>query len=87
MYLELGCVPIRFIIQSRRLNFLKQILDRDEKSLLKNVLLEQVKKPIKGDWVSTVRKDLTKLNINLSFDQIKSMSKLTFKKIVKHKSE
>ena len=30
MYLEMGCLPLRFIIQSRRLNFLKYILDQDD---------------------------------------------------------
>ena len=47
MYLELGWLPIRFIIQSRRLNFLKYILDQKETSLVKQVFNEQIAKPEK----------------------------------------
>ena len=37
MYLELGWLPIRSIVQSRRLNFLQYILNQNESSLVKQV--------------------------------------------------
>ena len=85
MYLELGLSPLRFTIQSRRLNFLKYILDQSEESLIKNVFLEQKSDPKRGDWVSTVRKDLKKLKIELTFDEIKNMSKYSLKNVVSEK--
>ena len=41
MYLELGWPPLRFTIQSRRLNFLKYMLNQSESSLVKQVFNEQ----------------------------------------------
>ena len=87
MYLELGWLPLRFIIQSRRLNFLKYILDQGETSLIKQVFNEQRLKPKKYDWVKSVENDLKKLKINLSYEEISSISKLTFKKVVKEACE
>ena len=51
MYLELGWLPLRFFIQSRRLNFLKYILNQNETSIVKQVFNEQKLNPLKGDWV------------------------------------
>ena len=69
MYLELGWLPLRFIIQSRRLNFLKYIFDQGETSLIKQVFNEQKIKPKKYDWVRSVENDLKKLKINLSYEE------------------
>ena len=83
LYLETGCVPIRFILKSRRLNFLHYILSDKEDSLLSKVFRAQCEKPVRGDWVNTVRNDLEELNLNLDFEQIKSNTKESFKRIVK----
>ena len=83
LYLETGCVPIRFILMSRRLNFLHYILSDKEDSLLSNVFRAQCEKPVRGDWINTVRTDLQELEINLDFDQIKENTKESFKKTVK----
>jgi len=87
MYLELGWLPLRFIIQSRRLNFLKYILDQKETSLMKQMFNEQKKKPNKYDWVKSVENYLKKLKINLSYEDISSMTKLSFKKLVNKSCE
>ena len=83
LYLETGCLPIRFILQSRRLNFLHYILNDREDSLLSNVFRAQCDLPVKGDWITTVKEDLQELNINLSFDQIRVQTKDEFKTTVK----
>ena len=83
MYLELGVLPIGFIIQSRRIGFLKYILDQKDSSLVKQVFNAQNADPRSGDWISTVKKDLRKLNLNYSFDEIKQFSRFTFKNILK----
>ena len=76
-------MPIRFILKSRRLNFLLYILSDKEDSLLSNVFRAQCDNPVKGDWVNTIRKDLEELEINLSFEEIKTNTKEQFKRIVK----
>ena len=87
MYFELGWLPLRFIIQSRRLNFLKYILNQKETSLVKQVYNEQKSNPQKGDWVKDVDKDFKKLKISLTHEEIASMSKYMFKNFVKKKCE
>ena len=83
MYLELGWLPLRFIIQSRRLNFLKYILNQKETSIVKQVFNEQKLNPLNGDWLKIVEKDLRKLKIYLTHEEITCMSKNSFKKVVK----
>ena len=50
LYLELGCVPIREIVRSRRLNFLHYILNQEKTSLIYKFLKAQLKNPTKKDW-------------------------------------
>ena len=85
IWLELGLVPIRFLVMGRRVNFLYYILNRPDHDLLKKVFIVQEKYPVKNDWTLTVKQDLEDLDIKLSFDEIKSLKKETFSKIVKDK--
>ena len=85
LYLETGNIPIRFILKSRRLNFLHYILNESEDALIHEVFNAQCTSPVKGDWVLTVKQDLADLDINLTFEQIKNTSKQGFKDIVKEK--
>ena len=87
MYLELGWLPVRFIVQSKRLNFLKYILNQSESTLVKQVFNEQKSNPKNGDWIKNVESDLKKLKITLSYEDISSMTKASFKKIVKETTE
>ena len=85
LYLESGNTPIRFILMSRRLNFLHYILSQPTDSLLRNVFDAQVDNPIGGDWVTQVEMDIRDLKLSLTFDQIKTIPKEQFKKLVKEK--
>ena len=38
LYLELGTIPIRYILVARRINFLQTILKRDKEELTKRIL-------------------------------------------------
>ena len=73
LYLELNCLPIRFIIMSRRLNFLSSILKEDEDSLLFKFLQAQLRNPNKKDWGQTVSKDMEMLEMDVSIYNIASM--------------
>ena len=83
LFLETGNIPVKYVIISRRVNFLHYILCQDEDSLISRFFAAQCADPIKGDWASTVKKDLEFLNIDLSFEEISSYSKKAFKLIVK----
>ena len=45
LYLETGCIPIRFVMQSRRLMYLHHILSREDKELIKRVYSAQRNNP------------------------------------------
>ena len=85
LYLELGQHPARFEVQKMRLLYLKYILEQGDESTLKKFLNLQFEKPSRGDWGSRCMKDLKELNIDLSLDKIKIMTKNKFKNILKEK--
>ena len=65
--------------------FLKFILDENEQSMVGNFFKLQIDQPVKGDWVSTVRKNLKEMNIGLTWNEIRMMSKDSFLKVIKTK--
>ena len=83
LYLELGLTPIRYIIKSRRLNFLHYILQQDQESLLYRCFSAQKENPVKNDWTETVKSDLELLEFEEGIDGVKAMTKDQFKKAVK----
>ena len=85
LYLESGNIPIRFVLMSRRLNFLHYMLNQDEDSLIRSVLFAQIENPVNGDWITTVLEDLKTLEIHLSLDEIQRSSKINFKTMLKEK--
>ena len=70
MYLELNCLPIGFIIMSRRLNYLSTILKENEDSLLLKFFQAQLKTPNKNDWALTVQKDMEYLDIDVPVSEV-----------------
>ena len=85
LYLELGQVPVRFDIIKLRLYFLKFILHQNPENNVLKMYHLQLENPKRGDWASSVRKNLEELNINLSNEEIKTMSKYKYKSLVKKK--
>ena len=86
-YLELGAEPIRFRIMKRKLSFLQYILKQNDKSMIYEVLKATRENPEKNDFVLTCEKYLNQLQINLSFEDIKSLSKNGFDRLLKEKSK
>ena len=85
LYLESGNIPIRFLLKTRRLNFLWYILNEGEETLLHKFFDAQCQNPVKSDWVITVKQDLSDLELVMDFQEIKKMPKSRFKRIVKDK--
>ena len=74
MHLELGTIPIRYVIKSCRLHFLQYILKQDKDSLLYKIFQVQSRYPQKGDWILQIRQDLEDVKLTLSFDEISILS-------------
>ena len=61
LYLESGEIPARFEIQKMRCLYLKNILSQDENNLLYKFVMRQLESKSRGDWATTVLKDLKEL--------------------------
>ena len=84
LFLELGVVPLREIVKQKRLNFLHYILSQEKESIIYRVFESQRRHRNKKDWVTSVEKDLEELELNISFEEIRKMTKYRWKNIVKN---
>ena len=83
LYLETGCLPLRYVVKRKRIMYLHHILTRDPEALISRVFWAQVQDTTKGDWCQVVREDLDNLGLKeLSFVEIGNMSKNALKDIV-----
>ena len=85
LYLETAQVPVKSVIIVRRLLYLQTILHRHKDELIRQIYDAMKVDPIKDDWIHLVVKDISDIGLNLSDDQIGSLSKNEFKNIVKSK--
>lgn len=85
LYLESGSWPLRFDVIQRRIMYLHTILKRSDDELTKQVLHAQMADPCRGDFVNLVKDDIKAVNLDLNFDDIKSLSKQVLKKQLKSK--
>ena len=80
LYLEIGEIPIQYMIKARRINYLHYLLNSPKGEMLRNVFEAQIRNPLKDDWVNIIKKDLEGFNIKYSFDQISKIKETLFKK-------
>ena len=86
LYLETGCIPIRYVIKMRRVMYLHHILTRREDALITRAFWAQVHKPLKNDWCNVVTEDLQLIGLgHLSYDNIQNMGQDALRKILKSK--
>ena len=85
LYLDTGHLPARFQIKIMMLHFLKYILKQRKNTLLYRFFEAQCENPTKGDWVSNMKKCISDLEINKTFEDIKIMKKHMFKNMVSQK--
>ena len=84
LYLELGCLPIKYLIIYKRLMYLHHILNLSSDHLLSQVFSAQLNNPSKGDWCLQAKEDLKTLGFDfLEFDDLKTIKSSKFKKMVK----
>ena len=81
LYLELGCIPIRFLVKQRGLMFLHYLLQQDGDTLLFKVLNSQIEESVKGDWIEQIYTDIEEVGIIWSLEEIQRlyMTSLNFK--------
>ena len=57
VYLETGLLPVRFILQGRRIMYYWTLLNKKDDELVKKVFQIQQKFQTKDDWVLQVQQD------------------------------
>ena len=83
LYLETAAIPIDYILASRRVNYLHNILSKQDGELVKRVYFAQKDSTVKGDWCDMVKVDMELIGLNMTESEIQSMSKNKFKRHVK----
>ena len=79
MMLELGIVPIRYVLMQKRLPFLHYLLNQSSNSMLSQVFEDLKNDSRKGDFVHLTDKDKTSLEIDMTDAEIKVLSKWQWK--------
>ena len=85
LYLETGCLPIRFILKSRRLMYLHNILQKSDNEMIKKIYKTQKENPSLGDFSEIIKDDKKTISLNLTETEISNLRKNKFKEIVKKK--
>jgi hypothetical protein len=83
LYLETGHTPARFEVKKIRLLFLQYILKENPDSRIYRFLQLQLKSPTRGDWASSCKQDLSDFQIELTFEEIQSLSNIKFNRMIK----
>ena len=83
MSLELGLIPVKFVIMGNCLKYLKTILNESMDSMIRQVYEAQKEDSRKGDFVNLLTKDKKELNIDLNEDDIKVKGKEEWKIFIK----
>ena len=85
MSLELGVVPVRYVIMAKRLNLLHYILNENTSSTIFQVYEVLKGDSRKGDFYSLIKRDFNDLKIDLDEESIRNYSKIQWKEYVKKK--
>ena len=85
LYLETESMPIRFVLKSRRLMYLHNILQKDKTEMVRKIYETQKINPTSGDFYEMVRSDMSAVGMTVTDDDISRMSKYQFKALVKKK--
>ena len=83
--LELGIIPVKFVIMQKRLNFLHYILHEDMESMIKQVFITQREDSRKGDFKDLTHIDRLALDIEYTDNDIESIPKKAWTKYIKNK--
>ena len=82
LYVECGKVPVKFIIQSRRMMYYWHLMHLDKDELIYKFYVAQCLRPGKNDWALQILADKKDLNLDISDEEMRNISKTKFQKIL-----
>ena len=85
LYLECGTLLIRYIVASRRILYLHNILNRNKSDILYKYFITQKSDSLRGDFCRLVNSDIKLINLNMSEEEISNSSKHSLKRIIQVK--
>ena len=85
MHLELGIIPVKYVIMQKRMNFLHYLLKEDTESMISKVFYALEADSRRGDFIALTNIDRNELDILETNEEIKSFSKFTWKKYIRKK--
>ena len=85
LYIESGCIPLKYLVKMRRCMFLWNILQLDKQELVYKFYTAQKLSSDKDDWIIQMEKDKKDMNLQLSDKQIANTSQEKFRDIIKRK--
>ena len=85
LYRDTGKLPIQFIVAKKRFMYLWEILSRSKSEIIYKIYQIQEVKQTRGDWFLMMKEEREKYDINMTDDEIKSLSKQQFRNLVQKK--
>ena len=85
MFLELAVLPVKYVMITKTLNFLRYILGESTTSMIRQVYDVLKQESFKGDFVNCVQTDLKEIKLNMDDLDIENLSKIKWTNIVKAK--
>ena len=70
--LELGAIPIKFVLMSRKISYLHYLARLEKSEMLYKVFLAQWKYPVKGNWTLEVRRNMIEFGMNMTLDELRT---------------
>ena len=83
IYLELGVLPIKYEIQKRQLTFLHHIVNLNDDDPVRMIYENMKRLPYEPNWLNDILKSCTEYSINIDEQELRSISKETFKSRVR----
>ena len=73
LYFETAAIPIDYIFASRRVNYLHNMLSKQDSVPVNGVYNAQKYNRVKGGWCDLVKKDMELIGLNMTESEIQAM--------------
>ena len=83
LYLESGSLQLKHILRMNRMMYHHYLLTLDKEETIRKIYEKQKQEPNKGDWYELLKSDFEFVEKEICEDEIQSLSKIEYKKIVK----
>ena len=87
LYSEMGTLPIRIIISTRRLLYWWHLMHVSKSEMIFKVYSAQKLSPVNGDWIQLLENDKKQFQLDITDQELSKISEQKFKNHVKKKAK